>query len=95
MTILLYMQKNPQFTERVLSAVSKIPKGQVTTYVEIATKAGRPKAYRAVGSILRKNTNLKIPCHRVILSNGILGNYNGLMGRKNDILKREGYIKKP
>jgi len=87
------MKKNSKFTQNVLSVISKIPKGEVATYAEVATKAGSPKACRAVGSILRKNTDPRIPCHRVIKSDGTLGEYNGLMGEKSAILKREGYTK--
>ena len=49
------------------------------------SRAGSPEAYRAVGSILRKNLNRAIPCHRVIKSNGEAGQYNG--GEKEKELK--------
>ncbi len=80
------------FRERVLSVVTKIPKGSVMTYKEVAKRAGNPRAYRAVGSILKTNFNPRIPCHRVVRSDGTAGGYN--RGRKNKlvILRKEGVI---
>jgi O-6-methylguanine DNA methyltransferase len=52
--------------------------------------AGRPNAARAVGTILRKNSDTQIPCHRVIKSDGSIGRYNGLQGEKQKLLRREG-----
>lgn len=81
------------FAGRVYQIVSKIPRGQVLTYKRVAQLAGRPQAYRAVGAILSQNRNLKIPCHRVLRSDGQLGGYNGLRGKKLALLKREGAVK--
>ena len=64
------------FREKVLRVVSKIPKGKVLTYKEVAQKALRPRAFRVVGNILNKNYNPKIPCHRVIRSDRKVGGYN-------------------
>lgn len=64
------------FTEKVLAIVKKIPKGKTMTYALVARRAGSPEAYRAVGSILKKNFDPAIPCHRVIKSDGSLGAYN-------------------
>ena len=72
----------------------KIPKGKVLTYKEVAKRAGNAKASRAVGNILNKNFNPKIPCHRVIRSDGKLGGYNRGAVEKRKILKKEGVIKK-
>ena len=64
------------FAKKVYKVVLNIPMGQVRTYKWIAKKAGHPKAYRAVGSILKKNPcPLIIPCHRVVKSNYDLGGY--------------------
>jgi methylated-DNA-[protein]-cysteine S-methyltransferase len=72
------------FREKVLEIVGKIPKGKTLTYKQVATKAGSPNAYRAVGSIMKTNYNTKIPCHRVI------GRYNrGGIEKKLAILKKE------
>ena len=62
------------FREQVLRIVRKIPKGKTMTYREVATKAGSPNAARAVGSIMRANYDETVPCHRVIKSDGTLGN---------------------
>lgn len=79
------------FQESVLSVVSKIPTGKVLTYAQVAIKAGNAKASRAVGSIMTKNQNKNIPCHRVVKSDGTIGMYNGLRGKsKKVILKKEG-----
>lgn len=79
------------FREKVLAVVTKIPKGKFLTYTEVARQAGSPKACRAVGNILNKNCNLKIPCHRVIRSDGSLGGYNRGVVKKKEILRKEGY----
>ncbi len=81
------------FKDQVLAIVKKIPKGKVLTYQEVAKRAGSPNASRAVGSILKKNFDPKIPCHRVIRSDGIAGEYNRGRSNKIKLLKKEGYIK--
>lgn len=81
------------FKETVLNVVAKIPKGKTLSYKEVAVKAGSPNASRAVGSIMARNKDKNIPCHRVIRSDGKLGGYNGLRGKsKKEILKREALI---
>ena len=62
------------------------------TYKEVARKAGRPNAHRAVGNILSTNHDPKIPCHRVIRSDGKIGDYNRGMRQKMELLKKEGAI---
>ena len=81
------------FTQKVYEVIKKIPKGKVLTYKEVAKRAGSPRAYRGVGNILSKNHDPKIPCHRVIRSDGKLGGYNRGLNAKKAILKKEGYIK--
>jgi O-6-methylguanine DNA methyltransferase len=81
------------FKERVLQVVSKIPKGKTLTYGEVAELAGSPGAFRAVGSIMSKNWDPKIPCHRVVRANGEPGQYNRGASNKIKILKKEGAIK--
>lgn len=78
------------FGPRVLSVVRLIPSGAVLTYKQVAKRAGRPNAYRAVGNILNKNHDPKIPCHRVIRSDGKIGGYNRGNKLKREILIREG-----
>ncbi len=86
------MKKNrPQksFSERVYVVVQKIPRGKTRTYKEVATQAGSPHAYRAVGNILSKNYNPRIPCHRVVRTDGALGGYNRGLERKAEMLREE------
>ena len=81
------------FQTKVLSVVSKIPAGKVLTYGQVATRAGNHLASRAVGTIMAKNTDKNIPCHRVIKSDGSIGLYNGLRGKSKEvILKKEGVV---
>lgn len=81
------------FKEKVLSIVKNIQKGNTMTYKEVARCAKSPMAYRAVGSILAKNFDPKIPCHRVIKSDGSLGNYNRGIKNKIKLLRKEGAIR--
>lgn len=82
------------FKEKVLDIVKAIPKGKTLTYKNVAARAKSPKVYRAVGSIMAKNFDPKIPCHRVIKSDGTLGNYNrGGLKAKIKLLRKEGAIK--
>ena len=79
-----------KFSERVYRVVKKIPRGEVLTYKTVAKKAGSSRAWRTVGNILNKNKNLKIPCHRVIRSDGKIGGYNRGINKKITLLKKEG-----
>ena len=70
------------FTKKVYQVVLKIPLGRVRSYKWVAQKAGKPKAYRAVGTILKNNPYpLIIPCHRVVKNDLSLGGY--ALGRRN------------
>jgi O-6-methylguanine DNA methyltransferase len=81
------------FKDRVLNIVRNIPRGSTLSYKHVATKAGRPGAARAVGTIMKNNYLPDVPCHRVINSNGKLGNYNrGGTAEKQRLLKEEGAI---
>ena len=87
------MKKNDAiFSRRVLKIVFHIPRGSTLSYKEVAQMAGSPRAYRAVGNIVGKNFDPLIPCHRVICSDGKLGEYNRGRGVKRAILLREGVI---
>jgi methylated-DNA-[protein]-cysteine S-methyltransferase len=78
------------FTQKVKEIVGKIPKGKTMTYKEVAKRAGNSKASRVVGNIMKANFDPKIPCHRVIRSDGGMGGYNrGGVKRKLQILKKE------
>jgi O-6-methylguanine DNA methyltransferase len=79
------------FTEKVRDVVRRIPEGKTMTYKEVARKAGNPRAARAVGAIMRTNYDPAIPCHRVVHSDGSIGNYNrGGEERKRELLFEEG-----
>lgn len=81
------------FSEKVYATVAKIPKGKTMTYKELAKAAGRPKAYRAVGNILNKNEDFKrVPCHRVVRSDGKAGGYALGEKRKRELLRQEGVL---
>lgn len=81
------------FQEKVYAVVRKIPKGKVLTYKEVARRVGKPRAYRAVGNILNKNTDPKVPCHRVIRTDGKTGGYRDGSTSKVRLLRREGAIR--
>jgi len=78
------------FQKKVYEVVKKIPKGKVLSYKEVAEMAGFPRAWRAVGNVLRKNKNPKIPCYRVIRADGKAGGYNRGIKKKIDLLRKEG-----
>jgi len=78
------------FQERVYEILKKVPKGKVTTYREIGKLLGK-KSYRAVGNALNKNPySPKVPCHRVIKSNGEVGGFESGTKNKIKLLKKEG-----
>ena len=80
-----------EFRDRVLKLVTMVPKGKVTTYKELARAMGRPRAYRAVANALARNPfPIKIPCHRVVRSNGEIGGYRLGPRRKVRLLVDEG-----
>lgn len=75
---------NP-FARNVYAIVSKIPKGKVATYGQVAAMAGNPKAARAVGMLMARNKSPKtVPCHRVIGADGFLKGYafNGIEAKR-------------
>ena len=81
------------FNELVLSLTKQIPKGKVTTYGELARFMGNSGLARAVGQVLKKNSEpIKIPCHRVVCSDGRIGGYNGGISEKIKLLRSEGII---
>lgn len=78
------------FTARVIAAVRRIPPGRVATYGDVAALAGRPRASRAVGNIMRTCSGRDVPCHRVIAAGGRLGGYGGNVTLKRALLVAEG-----
>ncbi len=85
--------KDEVFSEKVRAVVRKIPKGQTLSYKEVAVRAGSPHAYRAVATVMSHNFDPTVPCHRVIKSDGTLGEYNrGGTPKKRLLLQSEGVI---
>ena len=80
------------FTNRVLSVVRRIPVGRIATYGDVARLAGRPRAARAVGNIMRSCGRRDVPCHRVIAAGGRLGGYGGSEALKRSLLVAEGIL---
>lgn len=77
------------FKQKVFNLTKKIPKGRITTYGIMARKL--KTSPRAVGQALKKNLNpIKIPCHRVVKSNGKVGGYSQGIKKKIKLLKKEG-----
>jgi len=81
------------FGRTVLEELGRVPFGEVTTYGALAAKAGRPKAARAVGTIMNRNpVPIVLPCHRVVGANGSLVGYAGGLERKQTLLRLEGAL---
>ena len=86
------LELSKTFDQRCYDLLLQIPKGKVTTYREIA-HALETKAYRAVGQAMNRNPNLvKVPCHRVIKSNGKVGGYANGLDKKITLLLEEGVM---
>tara|TARA_Y100001958_G_C20647546_1_gene177106 strand:- start:56 stop:328 length:273 start_codon:yes stop_codon:yes gene_type:complete len=87
------MNKGTKFQRKVWKYLLKIPLGSVKTYSQVAKAIGKPSAIRAVANAISKNPYPpRIPCHRVIRSDGSLGGYSGKGGvkKKKLLLKNEG-----
>jgi O-6-methylguanine DNA methyltransferase len=80
------------FSQRVLMVVRRIPPGRVATYGDVAVMAGRPRAARAVGNIMKTCGRRDVPCHRVIAAGGRLGGYGGSETLKRALLVAEGVV---
>lgn len=75
----------------VYDLLLKIPAGKVSTYGDLARALGNPSASRAIGRILGENPEpIKVPCHRVVMSNGRIGGYAYGTARKRQLLEKEG-----
>ena len=84
--------KGTKFQLKVWKYLKTIPKGKVKTYLDVAKGIGKPRAFRAVANAVGKNPYpSKIPCHRVIRSDGSLGGYSvkGGISKKRQLLKSE------
>ena len=81
------------FGRTVLEELGRVPFGEVTTYGALAARAGKPKAARAVGTIMNRNpVPIVLPCHRVVGANGSLVGYAGGLERKQALLRLEGAL---
>ena len=78
------------FQRRVIAIVRRIPPGRVATYGDIPALAGRPRAARADGNVMRGCGRPDVPCHRVIGAGGALGGFGGSLQLKRDRLRAEG-----
>jgi len=83
------MKQNNSFNEKVYALLKKVSKGKVTTYKTLAEALGT-KAYRAVGQAMRHNPYApKVPCHRVVASDGSIGGFSGSKNPKSKEVKRK------
>lgn len=81
------------FEQAVYEALLAVPAGQTVTYGELAEMAGYPRAARAVGNAMAANPiPVVVPCHRVIRSDGTLGNYGNDPEWKERLLVHEGWV---
>jgi len=88
----LSKKRMSSFQKKVYEVVGKIVKGKTLTYKKVAKLSGYPKAWRAVGNVLNKNQNQKVPCHRVIRNDGKIGGFNRGAKKKIALLKKEGAL---
>ena len=84
------MEQKQSFNEKCYALLKQIPAGKVTTYREMARAMGT-KAWRAVGTAMARNRDLiNTPCHRVVRSNGTIGEYALGTNKKQELLMEEG-----
>ncbi|HEV8536984.1 MAG TPA: methylated-DNA--[protein]-cysteine S-methyltransferase [Candidatus Limnocylindria bacterium] len=78
------------FQRRVLAATALVPYGELTTYRQVARRAGNERASRAAGQAVGSNPiPIVVPCHRVVASDGTLGGYSGGLSAKRRLLALE------
>ena len=81
------------FAVTVLGELARVPYGHTATYGELATRAGNPRAARAVGMVMNRNPiPIVLPCHRIVGASGSLVGYGGGLERKEKLLRLEGAI---
>ena len=86
-------QPGAQFSQKVWKVMQAIPVGMTISYAQLAKKAGSPAAFRAAGTACGNNLIAPIiPCHRIIKSDGTLGNYGYGVAIKEKLLRLEGAI---
>ncbi len=85
------LKKQKSFDEKCYEILRIVPRGRVTTYGELAKAAGSPSAARAVGNAMNKNPYApRVPCHRVVGSDGKLVGFASGVDEKVKMLKKEG-----
>jgi methylated-DNA-[protein]-cysteine S-methyltransferase len=83
------------FSRAVLAQLRRVPYGELTTYGALAQRAGKPRAARAVGTIMNRNPiPIVLPCHRVVGASGALVGYGGGLERKQQLLALEGSLRR-
>jgi len=81
------------FHEQVLRELARVPYGRTETYGALAAKVGRPRAARAVGTVMNRNPiPIVLPCHRIVGANGSLTGYAGGLDAKRQLLRLEGAV---
>lgn len=84
------VKQKSSFSSKCYALLRKVPRGKITTYKDLA-KALKTKAYRAVGTAMHNNPYAPaVPCHRVVKSNGEVGQFASGTGKKIEMLKKEG-----
>jgi methylated-DNA-[protein]-cysteine S-methyltransferase len=87
------LELQADFNRRVLRELARVPYGEVVTYGELAARAARPRAARAVGTVMNRNPlPIVLPCHRIVGASGGLVGYGGGLERKEHLLRLEGAI---
>ncbi len=87
----LDLSPRPEFQQRVLLRLARVPYGETTTYGALAAAVGSPRAARAVGGAMNRNPiPIVLPCHRVVGAGGRLVGYAGGLDRKRALLRLEG-----
>lgn len=101
---LYFAQKNPQhliltdvqstpFYKAVWTELRRVDYGNTISYADLAQKVAKPRAVRAVGTAMRRNPlPIYVPCHRVIQSSGVTGNYAGGVDAKKWLLEFEKFV---
>ena len=89
----LDLRGQARFAVTVLDELARVPYGRTATYGELATRAGNPRAARAVGMVMNRNPiPIVLPCHRIVGASGSLVGYGGGLERKEHLLRLEGAI---
>lgn len=89
----LDLRGQPAFSVTVLAELARVPYGATATYGELAARSGRPRAARAVGTVMNRNPiPIVLPCHRIVGASGSLVGYGGGLQRKVELLRLEGAL---